>query len=644
MRVRMRTLLQWWSMPRALDRLISVLLLLAVALVLPDVRCQQADGVGGGNPLSGIVVQMGRAMVERQIHRNLFYGHHNRNTSFTPYYDAGDLVEAGWEPLIVPVPGADDDDDGGDVLVVRRKDGMERAKSLDHGSGCHVMFFHGNNLNLLSILEDLDAFEERLQCLVYAMEYTGYRTDKPEASPSEAAITAEALAATEWLLDQVGPDDKVFLFGHSLGAGVAVDVADQLARREGEGKWRTWETPRSPHDAISGIILEAPFLTAVKTVVDYDDEASFQSSLDRLGAAMPMFKTTIDGLTSSFIEPMDKFRNEDKIELVGSRWPVFVGHAINDKVNPYEHGKKLFDLIEGDRKTAVFLESDAHTLHDEDGPESALFFSALQSFVSKAMLEGTHAGRQRSRGSEPRVNANSGPSGPVDQAQPKSKEWARSELWDSFLRASGSGEARASSLSTTIVPPNLKVRSVGEAGLLGRTTGAPASGRPKNRFGRISASRDPVLQFDADAGTQTVNIVVEITADGQSEGDPVAVIQTSRLNKLSPQVSSVVGRRVGPQVSHDHLVSDVVNRYNKCTFTTSIGSRSSGLKVVDKLTLHRVWGSQPPRSKGSIVLPAKTCKVSPDKSQQYLECREYKYQFLNEETCEVSQALVAADV
>lgn len=519
--------------------------------------------------MSGIVVQMGRAMVERQIHQNLFYGHHNKNTSFTPYYDAGDLVEAGWEPLLVPVPGGDDSNDGGggNVLVIRRKDGVERAKSLEHGSGCHIMFFHGNNLNLLSILEDLAAFEEKLQCLVYAMEYTGYRTDEPASSPSEEAITTEAMAATEWLLDQVGPDDKVFLFGHSLGAGVAVDVADQLARREEEGKWRTWETPSSPHDAISGIILEAPFLTAVKTVVDYDDEASFQSSLDSLSAAMPMFKTAIDGLTSSFIEPMDKFRNEDKIELVGSRWPVFVGHAINDKVNPYEHGKKLFDLIEGDRKTAVFLESDVHTLHDEDGPESALFFSALQSFVSEAMLEGTHAERQRSRGSEPRVNANSGPSGPVDQVQPKSKEWARSELWDSFLSMSGSGGARAaSSLSTTIVPPNLKVRSVGEAGLLGIMTGAPTSVlpvRPKDRFGRISASRDPVLQFDAEAGTQTVNIVVEITADGQSEGDPVVVIQTSRLNKMSPQVSSVVGRRVSPQISHDHLVSDVVNRYNK---------------------------------------------------------------------------------
>src|SRR5207245_8215813 len=75
------------------------------------------------------------------------------------------------------------------------------------------------------------------------IDYRGYGSS--EGSPSEAALTSDGLAWYDYATSELKAD-KVFLFGRSLGSGVAVQLAA--------------ERP------LAGVILVAPFDSLVEVV------------------------------------------------------------------------------------------------------------------------------------------------------------------------------------------------------------------------------------------------------------------------------------------------------------------------------------------------------------------------------------------
>jgi len=192
-----------------------------------------------------------------------------------------------------------------------------------------LLFSHGNAEDLGGVLPLLPALRD-LGFSVFAYDYRGYGLS--EGRPSERNVYADIDAAYDYLTrDLRVPPERIILYGRSLGAGAAVDLA---ARR-----------------FVGGLILESPFLTAFRVMT-----------------RIPVF-------------PVDKFRNVDKIGRV--RCPVLVMHGEADEIVPLWHGQRLFETAPGP-KTFVAIPGAHH--NDFMWVAGARYAAALRDF--EALLRG----------------------------------------------------------------------------------------------------------------------------------------------------------------------------------------------------------------------------------------------------------------
>lgn len=160
-----------------------------------------------------------------------------------------------------------------------------------------LLYFHGNGGNVTS--SDRPLFYARWHALglnVLAVDYRGYG-ESDDRPPSEAGTYADARAAYEWLRTVRNvPADRIIIYGHSLGTGVATELA--------------------LHVQAAGLILEGAF-----------------TSVPDIGQRMyPYFPIRL--LSTQ------RFANLEKIGHVAM--PKLIMHASDDEEIPYAHGQLLF--------------------------------------------------------------------------------------------------------------------------------------------------------------------------------------------------------------------------------------------------------------------------------------------------------------
>jgi hypothetical protein len=157
-----------------------------------------------------------------------------------------------------------------------------------------LLWFHGNAENIGHGLEHL-RFYARLGVNVLAVDYRGY--GKSEGSPNEAGVYRDADAAYDYLLQErhIQPQD-IFVFGHSLGGAVAVDLA---SRRE-----------------CGGLIVQSSFTSA--------------KDMARRTFRIPLFEYI----------PKSQFNSLEKIRRV--RAPILIVHGTRDETVPFSMGQRLF--------------------------------------------------------------------------------------------------------------------------------------------------------------------------------------------------------------------------------------------------------------------------------------------------------------
>jgi fermentation-respiration switch protein FrsA (DUF1100 family) len=91
-----------------------------------------------------------------------------------------------------------------------------------------LLWFHGNAGNLSHRAQGLLQFAQLLPAEVLIFDYRGY--GRSEGKPSEKGLYRDARAAWRFLqVERSIAPERIVLFGRSLGAGVAVDLATHVA-------------------------------------------------------------------------------------------------------------------------------------------------------------------------------------------------------------------------------------------------------------------------------------------------------------------------------------------------------------------------------------------------------------------------------
>jgi len=158
-----------------------------------------------------------------------------------------------------------------------------------------VLFFHGNAGNISHRRESVAVFHN-LDLDVFIIDYRGY--GRSEGRPSEVGLYRDARAAWRWLARERGyRPSQILLFGRSLGAAVAADLAAETEP--------------------AGIILESGFSSAT-------------------AAARELFP----GLSRLVVL---RYRFDAAGAIAQAKAPVLVLHSPDDEVVPYGLGRRLFE-------------------------------------------------------------------------------------------------------------------------------------------------------------------------------------------------------------------------------------------------------------------------------------------------------------
>jgi fermentation-respiration switch protein FrsA (DUF1100 family) len=87
-----------------------------------------------------------------------------------------------------------------------------------------VLVAHGNAGNITHTVPLIRRLHDKHNVSVFTFDYRGY--GKSDGNPDENGILADTRAARKWLAQRANVDEHdIVLLGHSLGAGVAVDLA-----------------------------------------------------------------------------------------------------------------------------------------------------------------------------------------------------------------------------------------------------------------------------------------------------------------------------------------------------------------------------------------------------------------------------------
>ncbi|MBA3002336.1 MAG: alpha/beta hydrolase [Desulfurivibrio sp.] len=157
-----------------------------------------------------------------------------------------------------------------------------------------ILFCHGNGGNISHRLDSLRIFHA-LGYSTLIFDYRGY--GESEGFPNEAGTYLDARAAWRHLTDNLGfAPQEIVLFGRSLGAAVAADLATEV-------------TP-------AGLIVES----------------AFTSAPDLAAELFPLLPARL----------LCKYRYDTLRSLAKISCPLLVVHSPDDEIIPFAHGKKLY--------------------------------------------------------------------------------------------------------------------------------------------------------------------------------------------------------------------------------------------------------------------------------------------------------------
>ena len=219
------------------------------------------------------------------------------------------------------------------------KEGSSPVPPLSKGGlGGVVLYLHGNGLNVGANVEHANRFH-RLGLSVFLIDYRGYGKSQGEF-PTESQVYKDAQLAWDYLVKQRGINPKqIYIYGHSLGGAVAIDLAVR-------------------HPEAAGLIVEGSF-TSARAMVDFQSGVYRMFPIDLL-------------LTQRF----DSLAKVDRLQM-----PVLFIHGTADTVVPIEMSKKLFDASPEPKQLYIVPDAGHNNLAEFAGAE---YLQRISQFVQQA--------------------------------------------------------------------------------------------------------------------------------------------------------------------------------------------------------------------------------------------------------------------
>ena len=179
-----------------------------------------------------------------------------------------------------------------------------------------ILFLHGNAGNLDNRIDKLN-FLGNMDINFLIISWRGYSGNP--GNPSEKGLYKDALGGIEWLNKKGISNDRIILYGESLGTAITTEVAQ--------------------NENFAGIILEAPFTSMV----------------DMGQKIYPIFPV-------KFLLK-DKYESKNKIKNIKS--PILVLHGRKDKIVPFYMGEKIFEMANSP-KFKYFTDLDDHMMNFDE--------------------------------------------------------------------------------------------------------------------------------------------------------------------------------------------------------------------------------------------------------------------------------------
>jgi pimeloyl-ACP methyl ester carboxylesterase len=225
-----------------------------------------------------------------------------------------------------------------------------------------IIYFHGNAGNCGSRLLYYAEMFNALECNLLAVEYRGY--GDCAGSPSEKGLQSDAREAINCIRTRTDIDqNKVFIFGRSLGGAVGIYLASQLA------------VPTSTHRQVRGIIIENSFL----------------SIADMVGQVVPF----LSAVPAAFLDRVlwSVWPSKQRVRSLGhSRLPALFLSSLRDEIVPPEQMARLCALYkaawqanQGEQAQVWFEFFPNATHNDMPVAAGANYYIKVASFVKQVL-------------------------------------------------------------------------------------------------------------------------------------------------------------------------------------------------------------------------------------------------------------------
>ncbi|MBE9043913.1 alpha/beta hydrolase [Pleurocapsales cyanobacterium LEGE 10410] len=197
-----------------------------------------------------------------------------------------------------------------------------------------LLYFHGNGSNNGDLTE-IAAIFHSLEVSILLIDYRGYGKSSP-TFPNEARVYEDAIAAWTYLTAELRlKPQNIFVYGHSLGGAVAIELASQ-------------------HPEMAGLIVEGTF-TSIKDLAD------------------------LDGWLQIFPLSWILTQHFDSITKIKSlQTPVLIFHGNADEIIPVSMAQELFAIAPEPKQLVIIPEANHNNLHLVGGQQ---YFWSLQQFI-----------------------------------------------------------------------------------------------------------------------------------------------------------------------------------------------------------------------------------------------------------------------